>query len=450
MLSFVEKASYGVGAFGKDIAITTVYLFLMYYLTDTVGLNPAFVGTLFLVARLWDAFNDPIMGMLVDNTRTKWGKFKPWIAAGTVLNSIALLLLFYQPAFLNDSTIYVYISITYILWGMTYTMMDIPFWSMVPVVAISQGDRAQIATILRFCASIPWLLMGTFGLQIIAKLSGSENASEQGRGFFLVTIALIIIYNIATIILLLVLKPKENTQKSQEKISLNKAFDLIRKNDQLVSFIWIILCLNGVVQLANAMSIYFFEYVAGNKNLYSVYSGVGGIAELSGIFLYPIVVKIFGSRRSFSMACIIPVVGWVILFFSSFTAPVPQLVVAITSFLYRFGTGLFLAGSIVMLSNIVDYSELKFGTRNESIIFSVQTLLVKSASAFSGWIVGLALSLSGYVANQAQSGTTITVIRYVMTLVPIIFGVVAYIVNKKYFKLHHESNDTDSELPVSN
>ncbi len=288
MLSFWEKSAYGIGAFGKDIAITTVYLFLMYYLTDTVGLNPAFVGTLFLVARLWDAFNDPIMGVLVDNTRSRWGKFKPWIAVGTVLYSIVLLMLFYQPAFADRNSLYIYISVVYILWGMTYTMMDIPFWSMVPVVATSQKDRAQIATILRFCASIPWLLMGTFGLRIIAWLSGSQNAAEQSRGFFLITVGLVIAYIIATAILLYFLKPKEDS-KSQEKISLSKAVTLIRENDQLVAFIWIILCLNGVVQLANAMSIYFFEYVAGDKNLYSVYSGVGGIAELTGIFLYPFV-----------------------------------------------------------------------------------------------------------------------------------------------------------------
>ena len=124
----------------------------MFYFTDVVGLNPAFVGTLFLISRLWDAVNDPAMGMLVDNTRTKWGKFRPWIFTGTILNAIVLVLLFRRPD-LEGISLYVYYSVMYILWGMTYTIMDIPYWSMIPSLSSNKEEREQISVIPRIFAS---------------------------------------------------------------------------------------------------------------------------------------------------------------------------------------------------------------------------------------------------------------------------------------------------------
>lgn len=130
-LSFREKYSFGIGAFGKDIILAYVGVFLMIYFTDVLYLSPAFVGSLFFVARIWDAINDPVMGMIVDNTHNKFGKFRTWISIGTILNAVTFVGMFYTFG-LEGKMLYVYISIVYILYGMTYTMLDIPYWAWLP------------------------------------------------------------------------------------------------------------------------------------------------------------------------------------------------------------------------------------------------------------------------------------------------------------------------------
>ena len=117
-LSFREKYSFGIGAFGKDIILAYVNIFLMIYFTDVLYLSPAFVGSLFFVARIWDAINDPVMGMIVDNTHNKFGKFRTWISIGTILNAVTFVGMFYTFG-LEGKMLYVYISIVYILYGMT-------------------------------------------------------------------------------------------------------------------------------------------------------------------------------------------------------------------------------------------------------------------------------------------------------------------------------------------
>ena len=221
-LTFREKYSYGIGALGKDLAYAIVATYLMVYFTDVVGLNPAFVGTLFLVARLWDTVNDPAMGMIVDNTRSRFGKFRPWIFIGTILNAVVIVFLFRKPD-LEGLPLYAYFSIMYILWGMTYTIMDIPYWSMIPSLTSSKEEREQVSVIPRIFASTAWLIVGTFGLSIISKLGNGDTI----KGYSVFAIVVAIVFIISTMITCLNVKERVETSKNTEKVNFKQAINII-------------------------------------------------------------------------------------------------------------------------------------------------------------------------------------------------------------------------------
>ena len=431
-----EKYSYGIGAYGKDLACGIVYTFLMIYFTDVVGINPAFVGTLFLMARLWDAINDPIMGMIVDNTRSRFGKFRPWIFIGTILNSVVLFLLFRKPD-LEGTSLYLYYSVMYILWGMTYTIMDIPYWSMIPTLATTKEDREKISVVPRIFASLGGLTVTRFGIALVNKL-GNGN---QIKGFEYFALGIVIIFIISTIVTCINVKEKTQVQVNNEKVNIKQAFNILKQNDQLLVFIGIVLAYNLAMQLAGGAAIYYFKYVAGKESLFSLYSFFK-VAEIGGLMLFPVVTRKIGRQQVFRMATILPMFGLITLFISGLIAPQSILFISVSAVLLNLGSGFLLGSTTVMLADIVDYGEYKLGSRNESIIFSAQTLLVKLASALSGWLIGVGLSLIGYVAGAAvQSNITIIGIRVIMTIIPSIVALVMYVIYKSKYKINGSFHD---------
>ena len=149
----------------------------MLYLTDTLGITAGFVGTLFFAARMWDAVNDPVMGMIVDNTKTKYGKFRIWLIVGTLLNAVVFVLLFTTLGIADMKAKCIYVSVMYILYGMTYTIMDVPYWSWLPNLSQDPRERERISVIPRIFASLGGFIICTFGLIFIYffnRMAGDE------------------------------------------------------------------------------------------------------------------------------------------------------------------------------------------------------------------------------------------------------------------------------------
>ena len=183
-------------------------------------------------------------------------------------------------------------------------------------------------------------------------------------------------------------------------------------------FIGVVLAYNLVAQLSGGMSIYYFKYVVGNENMYQVFTAFAGLAEIAALMLFPMLSKRMSKKGVFRLACYLPAVGLIILLLAGIFVPGNAALIALSGIIVKLGSGFTLGATTVMLADVIDYGEVRFGSRNESIVASFQTLLVKTASAVSGWLIGVGLTIVGYVPNITQTAGTIFGMRILMVAVP--------------------------------
>ena len=430
-IALQTKLSYGLGALGKDFACAPIYLFLMFYFTDVAKLPAAFVGSIFLVARIVDAITDPMMGVLVDNTRSKFGKFRPWIVIGTVLNSVVLIGLFSTHLF-EGTSLYIYAAAAYILWGLTYTIMDIPYWSLIPALSSSRQEREKLVVWPRLFASLAWFVIGTYGLHIVGELG----SGDQGVGFFKLSVLIAVLFVMSAFIVARNVKEKTSTTVAAERFKFKDVIEIINKNDQLKALIGTVLSYQIANLLIGGFAIYYFTYAIGNAELFPVYMMVAGIAEVAGVFLFPHIAQRIPRKFLWFLASGLPIISCTILVLMNIAMPANALLIGLAGATIKFGVGVANALQTVMLADVVDYGEYKTGRRSESVIFSVQTMLVKFAGAAGGFIVGIGLSVIDYVPNEVQSAGTVFGLQFMMIALPAAMMLLSAFIYKNTYRLH--------------
>jgi melibiose permease len=430
-----QRMFYGLGALGKDYGVAIVFLYGTFFMIDVARVPAAFVGGLMLFARIFDAFTDPAMGLIVDNTRTKWGKFRPWIVIGAIVNSIFIVALFTVPDGMN---LQLYFTIIFILWGITYTINDISYWSMLPTLATGKRSREKLAVVPRLFAAFAWWTLGTFGLLAVDWLGGDDIESGW-RQLAIIMAALFIGLSIVCVIFVRSLIEPDETA---EKTSFKRMFELIRKNDQLVAFLGCVVLFNLIIQLSGGMLLFYFTDVVGEQLLFGVWQGFGGLTQMAALFALPFLAKRVTRPVLYFITSLLPIIGLTLLWSTSLFEGNAVPLVSAGAIVFNVGVGFFLGLSIVMLADVVDYGEFKFGTRNESIVFSVQPMLVKFAAAFAGAFVGFGLAAVGYDADLAvQTAGTKAGITVLTIVVPIAAAVLGFIIYKLYYKLNGEFHE---------
>ncbi|HZJ77397.1 MAG TPA: glycoside-pentoside-hexuronide (GPH):cation symporter [Clostridia bacterium] len=411
-----EKLGYGVGSIGKDMCYALVGSFFLYYCTDNLGISASFMGTLFFFARLWDAFNDPLMGTIVDNTRNKFGKYRTWLAIGSVVNAFVLIMLFSAPDFLagNPGLTKVYASTLYVLWGMSYTLVDVPYWSFVCVMTTDQRERDVVSTIPRVFAGAGNLLTQVLTLKMITLIGKGDLQAGFQRWAIIIAVLFIgfMTITVSTI--------KERTiVKQDKKFSLKDAIRTLKNNDQLMTIVLILILTNLAMNMTTGVAIYYFKYVWKDPLIYSSFAIVVGAAVAIGLVSYPFIAKKIARRKIFIASMIMPSIGFVLMFVISKLVGIgaaegPNIDItkaliafAVPALVFCTGFGSIGVMTTVILADTVDYGEWKLGYRSESIVFSMQTFMVKFATAIAGLVTGWGLSIAGYVSVNADKTSTI-------------------------------------------
>ena len=444
MKEFGKKqfAAYGLGAVGKDMVYALSASYIMYYYQDILGLSATFVGFILMIARVFDAANDPFMGVVVAKTNSRWGKFRPWIFTGTILNAFVLYALFAAPA-VSGKALMIYFAVMYILWGMTYTMMDIPFWSMIPAVTSTTKDRENLSVVGRTSAGVGYALINVFTVMAVSKLGGGI----ERTGFRLFALIIAILFVI--FILFTCFTIREQKEENMQTTSVKEMFKALFNNDQAIVTVVTIVLINSALYITSNLLIYFFKYDIGGttwKDAYTLFTSVGGISQILGMMaVYPILRSKLSNTIIFKLGLCLAIFGYAFLLalcLLGYSSVLTMLMVP--------GVMIFVANGIltvlttVFLANTVDYGEVKTGHREESVIFSMQTFVVKAASGLAVFITGVSLDLIGLTSKDGLGegmptfSSPLLGLRLLMTILPMIGLVLALVLFTRKFILTDE------------
>ena len=437
---------YGVGAIGLDLSYGMFYSYLSYYLSSVLGLQEGFLFLITPLARIWDGINDPMMGTVVDNTRTKHGKYRPWILIGAICNAVVLFLLFTSFG-MSGLPLYIYIGVMYILWGMTNTMADIPYWSMVPSFTSEEKERNLVATVARSFSGIGQGIISILTPIICPLLSSGitdakgYSASGFSRWAGICGVALVFF----ALVCVLITKEKNVVYGEKKKFSLKQIFSVIKNNDQLVVFIVFAMLSNAGWYLTSSTAVYYFTDTLGNSKLQSLFQTIGTVGSVLGLLVVPVLTKWFSKRTTYTISLCTAILGYALMLI---TGPILKLNVVIMDVCYilaSVGVSSMFVSQTIFLADIVDYGEYKNGERNESITFSMKGFLQKMAYTMQTIVLFGGLGLMSYneqiMTSIGLNETTKTGIGVICFGVPMLFFLASLIVFRKKFKVYGELAD---------
>ena len=478
-----SKWCYAVGCSGRDLCYTMVSLFLLTYIQYTNLVNTAqflvLTGIIFIL-RIWDAVNDPIMSTFISNTKTRFGKYRPWVLIGTITNAVIMICMFTVRVEVgnNINTLGWYnvaiISVLYFLYDVTFTANDVGYWSILPVLAKEKKERDSLTTMVAVFASIGAFAAG--GLIPIL------TPGDMIRAYRNCAIIFTVIFLLCQLMVFFFVHDNEDdtfieknaTEVDEEVVTLRQMFKILFRNKQLlvVAIVVLLHSLAGAILNAFGQNFFWFKY-GYNGNQMFVFTVIYALGTIISQALFAPLASKF-KRNQLVAVSIVGIIAGYLGFFAVMNLPIDENVAYIIAcffgILLFLGQGLLYMVMLIMLTNTIEYDEWQTGQRNDAVTFSVRPFMVKLAGAIQYLIVAVTLVVCGLysitqeigkietdIASNAiskESGTAIIEglleqasagqmlgLSSAMTLIPVLLFIVEFIIIKKKYIINEEFYD---------
>ena len=424
-----NRWSFAVGTVGRDMVYSMMALFLIVYLTEVLDLDDAtlwWVNGILLAARIFDAFTDIVMGGIIDNTRTRWGQFKPWIVAGMMSVALITILLFTDLGLRGPGYVALF-AVVYIAWGLAWTMNDIGYWSMLPALTLDQRERERLGALAKVFATI-----GLFTI-VVAIIPVTGMLGGDARAWQLFTIGAAAIMILGQLVTLVGVREPQRTG-AVEHTTVRDVARAIGLNDQLLwTALAMVLFLVGY-NTTTSFGVYFFKYAYRDENMFSPFAAILGVAQLLGFALFPLLRKRFSRKRLFSIAMGLVGLGYLVFFFS----PMDIVPIGIAGLLLFVGASFVIVLMIVFLTDCIEYGQWKLGHRNGAVTFALQPFINKIGGAVGTAIVGATLILTGINAARTPDDVTeggLLGMRLMMMGFPMVLMLASYLIYLRFYRI---------------
>lgn len=417
-IGFKERTGYAAGNIGISLLWATVGAFITYYYTDIIGISAMVVGNILFIVRLCDAFSDLGMGMIIDRTKSKQGKARPWLIRMCVPYALLCFAVFAFPDLGTNGTI-IYAFVTFLLFNLAYSGVIIPYNTLTTIITQDPYQRSVLTIFSAVLGLTVTMLASIFLMPIVNSLGGTETAWLKVIGIFCVIsiIPMFIAYK----------STKERVRPSvvTKQIPLKRGIKALLRNKYWFIMLLINVTMNLFLGLMLGLSAYYAQNVLNNMNMIALLSMAATLPTILGMFIIAPFIKKLGNRNTALAGTVIQIIGGVIMLFDP--TNVTSLVVGMC--IRSLGYTALVATSFSMLGDTVEYGEWKTGMRTEGLIFSAASVGNKFGSSIGAALIGWILGAAGYIAGggATQSSEVVSSIKFMYIHLPIGVSVVSLI-----------------------
>ena len=439
--SVVQRIAYACGTFGHDVFYAMIGTYFMIFVTSNLFKsddpeNDAYmigiVTTIILVLRIAELFVDPFIGNIIDKTKTRWGRFKPWVLGGAVVAAVTLAMLFtdFGGLTVSNPTLYLIIfAIVYFIMDIFYSAKDVAIWSMIPALSFDSHEREVTATIARIGSVFGAQMVTVIVMPVVLYFSVNQNGGAgDPTGWFAFACIGGGIATLGAIILGLGTHEQENAlRENKEETSAKDVMKVLTRNDQLLWMAIAYLVYGIGINIVNNFNLYYFIYVIGDATKFSILGVINTVIGLLAVAAFPILTTKF-SRRKLFFSSIAVMTAALVLYAMSGTNVTLALIAA---GLFTLPQALIFLVVLMTITDSVEYGQLKLGHRDEAVCLCVRPLVDKFAGAVSSGIIGLAAIWVGMTGGASASGLTadnMMRLQIVMFAAPIVLMVVGALI----------------------